>query len=74
MVAGAGTMIVLYVIGFSLEDPMIGNATSFRPYFLLGMEPIVWGLLTSLVAGIVVSLCTQPPDAALVSRLFDAQE
>jgi SSS family solute:Na+ symporter/sodium/pantothenate symporter len=32
MIAGAGTMIVLYVIGFSLPDPKIGNATSFRPY------------------------------------------
>lgn len=73
MIAGAGMMIVLYVTGFSLDDPMIGNATAFRPYFLLGMEPIVWGLLASLIAGIVVSLCTKPPASELVSRLFDAQ-
>jgi SSS family solute:Na+ symporter/sodium/pantothenate symporter len=73
MVAGAGTMIVLYAVGFMLPDPMIGNATSFRPYFLLGLEPIVWGLLASLLAGIAVSLCTRPPAPELVSRLFDAQ-
>jgi SSS family solute:Na+ symporter/sodium/pantothenate symporter len=66
-------MIVLYLIGFALPDPMIGNATSFRPYFLLGLEPIVWGLLSSLVAGIAVSLMTRPPAPELVSRLFDEQ-
>lgn len=78
MIAGAGTMIGLYGAGFILAmngfDPMIGNATKFRPYFLGGLDPIVWGLAISLLAGVVVSLCTRPPDPALVSKLFDRQE
>ncbi len=72
MIAGGGTMIVLYFIGFSLPDPMIGNMTKFRPYFLLGLDPIVWGLAVSLVAGVAVSLLTAPPDATRVAKLFDA--
>jgi len=34
----------------------------------------VWGLLVSLVVGIIVSLLTRPPDEELVSKLFDAPE
>jgi SSS family solute:Na+ symporter/sodium/pantothenate symporter len=71
MASGAGTMLVLFALGWMGTDPMIGQATRFRPYYLLGLEPIVWGLAASLAAGIVVSLCTTPPDAALVSQLFD---
>ena len=59
-------------IGWLGDDPMIGQATRFRPYFLLGFEPIIWGLCTSLIAGVTVSLCTRPPDPSLVRRLFDA--
>jgi sodium/pantothenate symporter len=77
MIAGGMTMIGLYITGFCLAfsgyDQLIGSATKFRPYFLLGLDPIVWGLLSSAVAGIVLSLCTNPPDSARVSRLFDAQ-
>ena len=71
MIAGAGTVMKLYFIGFNLPDPMIGQSTQFRPYYLFGLEPIVWGLLASLVAGIVVSLVTSPPPQETVSRLFD---
>ena len=42
--------------------------------YLLEFEPIVWGLLTSLVVGVAISLVTRPPDEAVVSRLFDAPE
>jgi sodium/pantothenate symporter len=73
MLAGAGTMIGLYATGFLLDDPMIGQQTKFRPFFLLGLDPIVWGMLASLVTGLAVTLLTRPPDAALVSRLFDEQ-
>ena len=73
MIAGGGTMIALYFIGFTQSDPMIGNMTKFRPYFLLGLDPIVWGLAVSAIAGVTVSLATSPPDATRVSRLFDAE-
>jgi Na+/pantothenate symporter len=72
MITGGGTMIALYFIGFTRPDPMIGNMTKFRPYFLLGLDPLVWGLAVSAVAGVIVTLCTRPPDSERVSRLFDA--
>ncbi len=73
MLTGAGTASLMLLIGSQMPDPLVGPATQFRSFYFLGLEPIVWGLLGSLVAGVVVSLCTQPPDATLVSRLFDAQ-
>jgi SSS family solute:Na+ symporter/sodium/pantothenate symporter len=76
MLGGAGTMVSLYALGFSGfgAERKIGPVTSFRPYFLLDLDPLLWGLAVSLLAGVVVSLCTTPPDEALVSRLFDAEE
>ncbi|MES2793684.1 MAG: sodium:solute symporter [Planctomycetota bacterium] len=81
MLLGAGTALSLYSIGFfnlapwlSLPDnPLLGQVTSFRPYYLLGCDPIVWGLSISLIAGVAVSLVTPPPDQKLISKLFDAQ-
>jgi SSS family solute:Na+ symporter/sodium/pantothenate symporter len=80
MLAGAGTSLVLYligqlgVIGIPMPDPMIGPAKGVRPYYLLGFEPIVWGLGMSLLTGMIVSLMTTPPDATLVNRLFNREE
>lgn len=81
MLVGGVTAFTLYFIGiYELADAVglpvtakLGQVTAFRPYFLLGLDPIVWGLGTSLVAGIVGSLLTAPPDQKLVSKLFDAQ-
>lgn len=81
MLVGGVTAFTLYFIGiYELADAVglpvtakLGQVTAFRPYFLLGLDPIVWGLVTSLVAGIVGSLLTMPPDQKLVSKLFDAQ-
>lgn len=75
MLCGAGTLVVLYLLGFNGvgKDVLIGGVSRFRPYFLLGLDPLLWGLLASSTAGIGVSLATEPPDAALVSELFDAQ-
>lgn len=74
MAAGACTVLALYIPGWLGQDPMIGPKTSFRPYFLLQLDPLLWGLGASLLAGIVVSLSTRPPDQARVSMLFDAAE
>ena len=80
MVTGALMTLTLYVIGFAIGyfnkgyDPGIGaGAGAFVPYYLLGFDPCVWGLSSSLLAGIVVSLITPPPDPRLVSLLFDYQ-
>jgi Na+/proline symporter len=75
MLAGSATMLALFATGWTLAwrgyDPMIGPATAFRPFYLLGLEPIVWGLAVSVAAGVGVSLATVPPAPELVSRLFD---
>lgn len=75
MLTGAGTMLLAYAIPliFGLPDPMIGQATQFRPYFLGGLEPMIWSTLFSAAVGITVSLCTQPPAEEHVSSLFDAE-
>lgn len=75
MIGGSGTMVGLYgagFLGYGAND-LIGPVTSFRPYFLLDLDPLLWGLGVSLIAGVVVSLCTTPPDKELVSRLFDKE-
>ncbi|MGD9647947.1 MAG: sodium:solute symporter [Pirellulales bacterium] len=75
MLGGAGTVLGLFVAGWLGFGPsMIGQATRFRPYYLLDCDPIIWGLAVSLVAGIGVSLLTAPPRRELVGQLFDAEE
>ena len=73
MLAGGGTLISLYVWGTLSPDPMIGPI-GLRPVFLLGIDPIIWGLLASSVSGVVVSLLTAAPDKALVARMFGDAE
>jgi sodium/pantothenate symporter len=72
MLAGTGTMLALYGLGFAgFGDPLIGQATSFRPYFLMGVDPFIWGLSTSLIAGVGVSLATRPCDDVLLATYFE---
>jgi SSS family solute:Na+ symporter/sodium/pantothenate symporter len=74
MLVGAAVHLSLYVAGWAgwFGPPAsVGPLTAFKPYYLLGLDPFVWGLAASLFAGVSVSLATQPPDAAHVSRLFD---
>ena len=84
MSAGTAVTLGLYFIGkvgpaylgldgILPDTTMIGPAKGLRPYYLLGLDPCVWGLSASLVAGVVVSLTTKPPDEARVSRLFDLE-
>ena len=73
MLAGAGTVGVLILVGLFGDDPGIGPRTQFRAHYLFQMEPILWGVSASLVAGVTVSLMTRPPSASHVSSLFDAR-
>jgi SSS family solute:Na+ symporter/sodium/pantothenate symporter len=77
MFAGSATMLSLFGVGwvrvYQGYDQGIGPDTAFRAFYLLGLEPIVWGLLASTISGVVVSYLTQPPDEQLVSWLFDRQ-
>jgi SSS family solute:Na+ symporter/sodium/pantothenate symporter len=80
MAGGALAVLALYAagwIGYGLlgwPDPGISQPTKFRPYMLLGIEPLVWGIAVSAVAGVVVSLLTPAPDPELVSKMFDADQ
>lgn len=80
MLAGVGTTVALYAIGYHLGsqglDQGVGpppRPPAYGPLYLLGLDPCVWGLLASAVAGIGVSLATHPPDEDRVSLLFDEQ-
>jgi SSS family solute:Na+ symporter/sodium/pantothenate symporter len=72
MLAGAATVFGLLLLGWNADDPLIGPKTDFRPYYLLGLDPFVWGVSASAICGVVGSLLTRPPDAPVVARLFDA--
>ena len=75
MLSGALTVLVLYTIGITnqLMQAQTRALTSFRPIFLLGYDPLIWGLVASIVLGVIVTLLTAPPDEELVSRMFDVQ-
>ena len=75
MVGGASTVLSLYLIGILgiMPTQPFGQLTKFHPYYLLNVDPFLWGLLASGTFGIVVSLLTTPPDAKLVSKMFDAE-
>jgi len=66
MFTGGSTVLALFTCGVVIEGKNL-----FDPYQLFGADPIVWGLASSSIAGVLVSLITRPPPEALVSRLFD---
>lgn len=84
MATGAAVTLGLYLLGtvgperlhldwlFGPNAP-IGASGSFRPYYLLGFDPCIWGLSSSLLAGLVVSAFTAPPSPERISLLFDVQ-
>jgi SSS family solute:Na+ symporter/sodium/pantothenate symporter len=74
MLSGAATSLALLVAGSLLPDPLLGPATRFRSHYWCGLEPVVWGLLASLLAGILVSLCSRPPRPELLAKWFDAAD
>ncbi len=70
MVTGASIVLLLFYIGRWTPDPNFGP-TSMRPFYLLGLDPVVWGIPCSLLAGITVSLLGPPPSPQHVARMFD---
>jgi len=84
MVIGTAVTLGLYLLGtlgpdrFHLDwllpaNPEIGAKSSFRPYYLLGLDPCIWSLVASLLAGVVGSLLSAPPKPERLSLFFDAQ-
>jgi SSS family solute:Na+ symporter/sodium/pantothenate symporter len=74
MLAGAGASVALFALGMFTNDPLIGPAKGFRPYYLLGFDPIVWGLTMSVLVGTIVSWLTPPPPSELVEKYFEDAE
>ena len=54
------TTISQQIRGLLGPDPKIGSAGFFRPDYLLGLDPIIWGMLASSAASITGSLRTSP--------------
>jgi SSS family solute:Na+ symporter/sodium/pantothenate symporter len=72
MLGGALCVLSLFVIGWRGENTLTGMSTAFAPYYLFGVEPVVWGLAVSAALGVGVSLLSSPPPAPHVCKLFDA--
>ncbi len=74
MLTGAGVTLGLYALGMFLAstgfDSGIGAGGALAPYYLLGLDPCVWGISSSFLAGAVVSLMTKSPSEELVERMF----
>ena len=84
MTVGTAATLLLYLIGsigtkalgldaILADTSMIGPAKGLRPYYLFGLDPCVWGLSASMLAGVLVSLATPRPDPERVALLFDLQ-
>ncbi len=77
MLTGSGTVLLLFGLGQLPLDWLgppqtIGMTKGFKPYFVYGLEPVVWGLLVSAIAGVGVSLVTRPPHEDHLAKYFDA--
>jgi sodium/pantothenate symporter len=71
MLAGAAAASALNLAGLAIAI-RAGRPSEFHAYELLGLEPLIWGLAASLLAGVLVSVLTEPPSERLVSKLFNA--
>ena len=64
MLVGFLSHLSLYLIGW------ITGGDFSKPYRPLGLDPVVVGIVSSFIAGFVVSLLDTPPDQSLVQRYF----
>lgn len=71
--ANGGLAVSQQILAILGPDPKIGPSGVFRPYYILGLDPIVWGLLASIVGGVAGSLLSRPPAPELVKRFFEIQ-
>jgi SSS family solute:Na+ symporter/sodium/pantothenate symporter len=76
LLSGFGTVTVLYVLGwFGIgKEGKTGPAKEdFAPLYLFSLDPVLYGLILSFVAGIVVSLVTKSLPEKHVDRYFLAE-
>jgi SSS family solute:Na+ symporter/sodium/pantothenate symporter len=77
MIGGFVTVMSLYILGwFGIsKQGLTGPAKEdVAPVYLFGLDPLVYGMVVSLVLGIVVSRFTTPLPKAHVGRYFLAKE
>ena len=77
MIGGFVTVMGLYILGwFGIsKEGLTGPAKEkVAPVYLLGLDPLVYGMLVSFVLGIVVSRFTTPMPKSHVGRYFLAKE
>lgn len=71
MLCGLGTHLALWAAGFlDLSGGGPAIATAFKPVYLLGMDPAIWGVAAGFAAGVGVSRCTTPPSEEMLERVF----
>lgn len=63
MLSGFGAHLSLYLVGFF-------RGTGFAPYRLMGMDPVVMGLIVSFLVGYIVTILTEAPPVDLVRKYF----
>jgi SSS family solute:Na+ symporter/sodium/pantothenate symporter len=71
--AGLATGLERSIVDWLGPDQAMGIPGSFRPYFLFGLDPLIWGLLVSALVGLAVTRLTSPPPAEHVAWLFEAR-
>jgi Na+/pantothenate symporter len=77
LVSGFLTVGILWLLGIGGvgKAGLTGPAGEpFAPLYLLGLDPLIYGLVLSFAAGIVMSLLTQPLPSKHVDRYFLADE
>ena len=63
MVVGLTVYLVLYGVGFV-------QTGSTKPFLLLGLDPLIWGVVCSLLGAVFVTYLTPPPNRELIERFF----
>jgi hypothetical protein len=73
MISGFLSVAVLWLLGFlgiGKAGKMGAAAQDFAPVYLFGLDPLLYGLASSFLLAIVISLCTQPLPRSHVDRYF----
>ena len=63
MTSGFAVFISLYLAGFIKHGKN-------QPILLADLDPLVWGLVVSLVVGVIVARTTAPPPDRLIRKFF----
>jgi Na+/proline symporter len=73
LLSGFGTVALLWLLGFMKVGKSAATglaAERYTPLYLLGLDPLIYGLILSFALGIAVSLFTAPLPEKHVDRYF----